>query len=50
VISDFHREVDENCAILGYYAASSSNFEKTFRDNQLVPSLLFKNLWPKVCF
>jgi hypothetical protein len=25
VISSFHLEVDENCAFLGYYAASSGN-------------------------
>jgi len=23
VISDFHHEVDENCVLLGYYAAKS---------------------------
>ena len=32
VISGFRREVDENCADLGYYAASSGNFLPTFRD------------------
>ena len=31
-ISGFRREVDENCALLGYYAASSSNSLPTFRD------------------
>jgi len=36
VISGFRHEVDENCALPGYYAASSSNFVSTFRDNQLV--------------
>lgn len=25
VISGFHREADENCAVLGYYAASTGN-------------------------
>ena len=25
-----HHEVDENCALLGYYAASSSNFLPLF--------------------
>jgi hypothetical protein len=25
MISDFHREVDENCTLLGYYATSSGN-------------------------
>ena len=35
-ISGFRREVDENCALLNYYAASSGNFLPTFRDNQSV--------------
>jgi hypothetical protein len=26
MISGFRREVDENCALLDYYAASSGNF------------------------
>jgi hypothetical protein len=30
VISGFRHEVDENCALLGYYAASSGNFLQTF--------------------
>jgi len=34
----FRREVDQNCALLGYYAASSSNLVLTFRDNLLAPS------------
>jgi len=38
VISGFRREVDENCARLGYYAASSGNFLPKFRDNLSVPS------------
>jgi len=33
VISGFRREVAENCALLGYYAASGGNFLPTFRDN-----------------
>jgi len=37
VISDFHGEEDKNCAILGYYAASSGNFLPTFRDDILGP-------------
>jgi hypothetical protein len=37
VTSGFRREVDENCALLGYYAASSGNFLPTFRDNLSVP-------------
>jgi hypothetical protein len=43
MISDFRREVAENCALLGYYAASSGNFLPTFRDNPSVPSSGFKN-------
>jgi len=39
VISGFRHEVDENNTLLGYYAASSGNFLRTFRDNLLVPSL-----------
>jgi len=35
VISGFRREVDKNCALLGYYAASCGNFLLTFRDNIL---------------
>jgi len=33
VISGFLREVDQNCAVLGCYAASSGNFSPMFRDN-----------------
>jgi len=32
MIAGFRREVQENCALLGYYAASSGNFLPTFRD------------------
>jgi hypothetical protein len=38
VISGFCRAVDDNCTILGYYAASSGNFFPAFRDNLSVPS------------
>ena len=38
MISDFRRDVDENCALLGYYAESTGNFLLTFQDNQSVPS------------
>ena len=34
---------EENCALLGYYAASSGNFLPTFRDNLSVPSSRVKN-------
>jgi hypothetical protein len=37
VISGFCREVSENCALLGYYAARTGNFLPTFRDNISVP-------------
>jgi hypothetical protein len=36
------REVDENCAVLGYYAAYSCNSLPTFRDNLSVPPSGFK--------
>ena len=37
-ISGFRREADENCTLLGYYAASSGNFLPTFRDKLRDPS------------
>ena len=37
--SGFRREVDENCALLGYYAASNGNSLPTLRDNRSVPCL-----------
>jgi hypothetical protein len=43
VISGFHLEVDENCALLGYDATSSGNSLPTFRDNLLVPSSRIKS-------
>ena len=46
VISGFCREVEENCALLGYYAARSGNFLQTFRDILSVPSSEFKKLLP----
>ena len=33
VMPGFRREVDENCALQGYYAASSGNSLPTFRDD-----------------
>jgi hypothetical protein len=38
VISSFRHDVEEICALLGYYAAYSGNFLSTFRDNLSVPS------------
>jgi len=35
----FCHKVDENCTLLGYYAASSANLLLTCQDNLLVPSL-----------
>ena len=32
--SNFHRDVDEKRALLGYYAPNSGNFLPTFRENQ----------------
>jgi hypothetical protein len=43
MISGFRRHVDENCALLGCYAASSCNFVPTFRKNLLVLSSGVKN-------
>jgi hypothetical protein len=42
MISGFHRDVDDNCAILGYYATSNDNPLPTFRDNVSVPSSTVK--------
>jgi hypothetical protein len=36
--------IDENCVVLGYYAASSGDSLPTFRDNLSVPSSKVKNL------
>ena len=44
VTSGFRRQVDENCALLGYYLASSGNFLPMFRDNQSAPSVCVKTL------
>jgi hypothetical protein len=38
MISRFRRDVDDICALLGYYAASCGNCLPTFRDNVSVPS------------
>jgi hypothetical protein len=43
MISGFHSDLAENCALLGYYAASSGNFLPTFRNKVSVPSLGVKN-------
>jgi len=41
--TSFRHEEDENCALLGYYVASSGNFLSTFRDNLSVPSSVVEN-------
>jgi len=43
LISSFRRGVGENCALLGYYTASSGNFLPTFRYNLSVPYWRVKN-------
>ena len=43
VISDFRREVAENCTLLVYYSASSVNSLPTFWDNLLFPYSGSKN-------
>jgi len=43
VNSGFRREVDENCALLGCYTASSGDLLPTFRDNLSVPFSGVKN-------
>jgi hypothetical protein len=37
-ISCFCREIEKNCALQGYYAASGDNSLPTFRDNMSAPS------------
>jgi hypothetical protein len=44
VISGLRRQVDENCARLGYYEACSDNSLPTFLDNLLVLSSMVHNL------
>jgi len=38
-ISVFHSEVEENCVLPGYHAASSGNFLPIFRDKKGVSPL-----------
>jgi hypothetical protein len=46
LISGFRRHVDEICALLGYYSASSGSYVPSFRDHLSVPSSRFKKSWP----
>ena len=46
-ISGFRREVDENCALLGYYAASSGNsFPTSVSSENFLPTFRFDNKLP----
>jgi hypothetical protein len=47
VISDFRRDVDEICALLGCYVASNDNPSATFQDNISVPSSKVKKFTKK---
>jgi hypothetical protein len=42
-ISDFRREVNEDCGLLGYCVASSGKLLPTFRDNPSFPSSAVKS-------
>ena len=44
MIPSLRREVDENYALLGFYAARSGNSLPTFRDNLSVPPSTIKEL------
>jgi hypothetical protein len=44
VITGFLCDVDDACALLGYWAAWSGNSLRTFRDNLSVTSLRLKKL------
>jgi hypothetical protein len=44
MISGFHREVNENCTLLGHCIASSGNFLPTFRGSLLVPLSWFNHI------
>jgi hypothetical protein len=44
MISGFCHKIAENCALLGYYIASSGNFLLMFQDNLSVASSGFKIL------
>jgi hypothetical protein len=50
VISGFRHDVDEICALLGYYATSSGDSLPTFQDNASVPSSTVKKPTKKRTF
>jgi len=43
LVQDLWIKRNENCALLGYYTASTGNFLPAFRNNLQVPSSVFKN-------
>jgi len=43
VVSGFCSKVDENCAVVGYFAASSGDLLLKFQDKLLVPTGRVKN-------
>jgi len=47
--ADFHREVDKNCSVPSYYAASNGNFLQTFQDYLSVPPSRIKKMGPIGC-
>jgi hypothetical protein len=47
MMSGFPRDVDEICALVGYYAASNGNHLPTFQDNVSVPDLWYRYVVPK---
>jgi len=47
-MSGFHHEVDENCALLGYYAIRSGNSLPTFWANFSAPTSGVKNPRKKI--
>jgi len=48
VTSGFRHEVDNNCVILGYYAASSGNFSRTFLTLEVGTDRLSRNVSEKL--
>ena len=51
MISGFHHEVDINCTLLSFHAASCGNFLLMLRDNLSVPPSRSRNIvfekWPQ---
>jgi predicted aconitase len=44
-VTQTRKKCENNCALLGYYAANSGNFLPAFRDNLLVSSARVKKLY-----